>query len=92
MTRRGEFPATGKKVVREKATGGVRFTNCDPSAAYTIPAGSIVRPGAASAFAIDEEVFLPVAGISGSAAQRRVRVHDERGRGHGRQGRPGAAT
>ncbi len=26
----GDFPATGKRVEEAKATGGVRWTNCDP--------------------------------------------------------------
>ena len=39
----GDFPATGKRVETTAATGGVRWTNCDPSAAYTIPRGTIVR-------------------------------------------------
>jgi Baseplate J-like protein len=66
VTASGEFPATGKKVVREKATGAVRFTNCDPSSAYRIPSGTIVRTRSGIGFAIDEEVFLPVAGINGN--------------------------
>jgi len=73
VTASGEFPATGKKIVREKAKGAVRFTNCDPSAAYRIPSGSIVTTRAGTAFVIDEEVFLPVAGISGTPPNLAVR-------------------
>ena len=73
VTVSGDFPATGKKVVREKATGGVRFTNCDPSSAYTIPAGSVVATRGGIGFELDEAVFLPVAGISGSPPNVRVR-------------------
>ena len=61
----GEFPATGKRVERTPATGTVRWTNCDPTAAYTIPRGSQVRTADGVAFATDESVFLPVAIISG---------------------------
>src|SRR5829696_172540 len=62
----GEFRATGKKVVRKRARGAVRFTNCDPSAAYSLEKGTEVRTRGGVAFTIDEGVFLPVAGISGS--------------------------
>jgi hypothetical protein len=61
----GEFPATGKRVEKTPATGTVRWTNCDPTAAYTIPRGSQVRTADGIAFATDESVFLPVAIISG---------------------------
>ena len=73
VTVSGEFPATGTKVVREKATGGVRFTNCDPSSAYTIPSGSVVSTRSGIGFELDEAVFLPVAGISGSPPNVSVR-------------------
>ena len=73
VTVSGEFPATGTKVVREKATGAVRFTNCDPSSAYTIPRGSVVATRSGIGFELDEAVFLPVAGISGSPPNVSVR-------------------
>ncbi|HET7827996.1 MAG TPA: baseplate J/gp47 family protein [Candidatus Limnocylindrales bacterium] len=73
VTVSGEFPATGKKVVREKAKGSVRFTNCDPSSSYTIPAGSVVSTRDGTGFELDEAVFLAVAGISGSPPNIRVR-------------------
>ena len=62
----GEFAATGKRTVSTPATGGVRWKNCDPSASYTIPRGTIVRTSGGIAFTIDEAVFLPVAVISGT--------------------------
>ena len=62
----GEFPATGKRVEKTRASGGVRWTNCDPTASYTIPKGSIVRTTGGTGFATDESVFLPVAGLSGA--------------------------
>ena len=62
----GDFPATGKRTETKPATGGVRWRNCDPSAAYTIPKGSLVRTNGGVAFAIEESVFLPVAVISGT--------------------------
>jgi Baseplate J-like protein len=65
VTTSGEFPATGKRVDKTKATGGVRWTNCDPTAAYTIPKGSIVRTSGGTGFATDKALFLPVAGVSG---------------------------
>ena len=44
----------------------MRWTNCDPTASYTIPRGTIVRTTGGIAFAIDEAVFLPVAILSGT--------------------------
>jgi hypothetical protein len=66
----GDFPATGKRIEKTAATGGVRFTNCDPSSAYTIPRGTLVRTSGGVAFALDEAVFLPVAiiDINGGSA------------------------
>lgn len=69
----GTFPATGKKIVKEKAKGVVRFTNCDPSAAYRIPAGTTVATGSGTQFATSESVLLPVAGLSGNPPNLRVR-------------------
>ena len=60
----GEFPATGKRVERTPATGGVQWTNCDPTAAYTIPAGTVVKTSDGTGFTTDEQVFLPVAIIT----------------------------
>ncbi len=61
----GDFPATGKRVEKTPATGAVRWTNCDPTAAYTIPRATQVRTADGVAFSLDESVFLPVAIISG---------------------------
>jgi hypothetical protein len=57
----GTFPSTGKRVDEAPAAGNVRWTNCDPTRAYTIPQGTLVRTGAGVAFGMDETVFLPVA-------------------------------
>ena len=65
----GEFAATGKRTETTPATGGVRWKNCDPSASYTIPRGTIVRTASGVAFTIDEAVFLPVAVISGTGTK-----------------------
>ncbi len=62
----GTFPATGKRVVASAATGQVRWTNCDPTRAYTIPQGIQVRTPGGIAFATQEVVFVPVATISPS--------------------------
>ncbi len=61
----GDFPATGKRTETTPATGGVRWRNCDPSASYTIPRGTIVRTRDGVSFTTDERLFLPVAIISG---------------------------
>jgi len=57
----GTFKATGKRVESSKATGEVRWSNCDPTQAYTIPAGTVVRTPSGVGFATAEAVFLPVA-------------------------------
>ncbi len=59
----GDFPATGKRVEETKAKGTVRWTNCDPTASYTIPKGTLVRTTGGVAFETGEGVFLPVAPI-----------------------------
>ncbi|HEY4189399.1 MAG TPA: baseplate J/gp47 family protein, partial [Candidatus Limnocylindrales bacterium] len=64
----GEFQATGKRVERTPATGAVRWTNCDPTAPYSIASGSVVRTAAGIAFTTDETVFLPVAILSGGGS------------------------
>ena len=63
-----EFPATGRRVEETAARGAVRMRNCDPSAAYTIPSGTILRTDGGVGFSLDESLFLPVAVISGSGA------------------------
>ncbi len=69
----GDFPATGKRVDKTRATGGVRWTNCDPTASYTIPKGSIVRTAGGKGFTTDEVLLLPVAGVSGVPPNLRVK-------------------
>ena len=65
FTASGEFPATGKRVVTAKAKGTLRWTNCDPTRARNIPAGSVARTTSGIGFATDETVFLPVATLTG---------------------------
>lgn len=69
----GEFPATGVRTVETRATGAVRFSNCDPTASYSIPKGTVVRTAKGTGFTTDEQVFLPVATISGNPPD--VSVH-----------------
>jgi hypothetical protein len=57
----GTFKSTGSRVESAKATGEVRWTNCDPTRAYTIPRGTLVRTPSGVGFATAEAVFLPVA-------------------------------
>ncbi len=66
VTVQSEFPATGKRVEQEPAKGGVRWTNCDPTASYTIPRGTVVRTSGGRGFETEESVFLPVAIINAS--------------------------
>jgi hypothetical protein len=61
FTASGDYPATGKRVVQAKAKGTLRWTNCDPTRAYTIPAGTVARTGSGIGFGTDAGVFLPVA-------------------------------
>jgi Baseplate J-like protein len=65
FTASGEFEATGKRVVQAKAKGSLRWTNCDPTKAYTIPAGTVARTGGGIGFETDEGLFLSVATLSG---------------------------
>lgn len=69
----GEFPATGKRVEETRAKGKVRWTNCDPTAAYTIQRGTIVKTSGGTSFVTAEQVLLPVAGLSGSPPNLTVR-------------------
>jgi len=61
LTASGTFPATGTRVDEAPGVGSVRWTNCDPTRAYSLPKGTLVRTAAGIAFATDEIVFLPVA-------------------------------
>jgi hypothetical protein len=62
----GTFEATGQRVEETKATGTVRWTNCDPTEAYTIAAGAVVRTASGVTFATTDGVFLPVAILEGT--------------------------
>jgi hypothetical protein len=62
----GTFESTGTRVEEAAATGTVRWTNCDPSRSYTIPAGTVVRTTAAIGFETREAVLVPVAIPSGT--------------------------
>ncbi len=68
-----QFPATGKRVESTPATGGVRWRNCDPSASYSVAAGTSVRTPDGIEFTIDEAVFLPVAQITGTGSVQTIR-------------------
>ena len=61
-----EFPATGKKITETAASGTVRWTNCDPTRAYTIPSGTLARTSDGIGFKTTEAVFLPVAILTGN--------------------------
>jgi len=62
----GTFAATGTKVDETKATGAVRWQNCDPTRSYRIPGATVVRTSSGVGFATDETVFLPVAILAGN--------------------------
>ncbi|MCU0483832.1 MAG: baseplate J/gp47 family protein, partial [Chloroflexi bacterium] len=64
--------ATGKRVEEEKAEGSVRWLNCDQTAAYTIPRGTLVRTAGGVGFQTSESVFLPVAIQTGTPPNIRV--------------------
>lgn len=61
LSAEGAFPATGKRIEETKAGGSVRWQNCDPTRAYTIPKGTVVRTAAGLGFATLDAAFLPVA-------------------------------
>jgi hypothetical protein len=61
----GEFEATGVEVTDTAATGTLRWSNCDPTSAYTIREGTRARTRSGVAFETTEQLFLPVAGLSG---------------------------
>ena len=76
LTASGTFKSTGKRVDEAAAVGSVRWTNCDPTRAYTIPRATLVRTGAGVAFATDEAVFLPVATIVGGGTKPTLTCQD----------------
>lgn len=57
----GTYAATGERVVETKATGTVRFTNCDFLAAHQISAGSRVATRSGISFTTDETIVIPAA-------------------------------
>ncbi len=69
----GTFKATGKRVEEAAATGTVRWDNCDPSRAYTIPSGTVVRTAAGVAFATREAILVPVAILTGTPPEVSVK-------------------
>src|SRR5450759_3173630 len=75
-TASGTFKSTGMRVDEAAAVGSARWRNCDPTRAYTIPRGTLVRTGAGVAFATDEAVFLPVATIAGGGTKPTLTCQD----------------
>jgi hypothetical protein len=69
----GTFPATGKRVEEAPATGSVEWQNCDPSRSYTIPAGTVARTGSGVGFATQDGILVPVAILSGTPPNLRVK-------------------
>jgi hypothetical protein len=68
----GTFKSTGKRVEEEKASGSVRWLNCDQTSAYTIPRGTLVRTAGGVGFLTTESVLLPVAIQTGTPPNIRV--------------------
>jgi len=69
----GTFPATGTRVEQAAATGAVQWQNCDPSRSYTIPAGTVARTSSGVAFATTDGILVPVAILSGTPPNLRVK-------------------
>ena len=69
----GTFPATGTRVEEAAATGAVQWQNCDPSRSYTIPARTIVRTASGVGFATTDGILVPVAILSGTPPNLRVK-------------------
>ncbi len=59
------FPATGKRVEEEKATGTVRFRSKDFLSTNTVPRGSVVSTQAGVRFRTDRAVTIPRAKLVG---------------------------
>jgi len=53
------FPATGVKVTETKATGSVTFSNLDPTATVSIPAGSVVKTKSGVGFRTQAAIVVP---------------------------------
>ncbi|MEO8229519.1 MAG: baseplate J/gp47 family protein [Chloroflexota bacterium] len=94
FTASGEFEASGKRLVQAKAKGSLRWTNCDPTRSYTVPAGTIARTGSGIGFATDEGVFLPVAILRGDPPKITCQSRDVAARAvkTGPSGNVGAGT
>ena len=69
----GTFPATGTRVEQAAATGAVQWQNCDPSRSYTIPAGTVARTSSGVGFATTDGILVPVAILSGTPPNLRVK-------------------
>ena len=60
----GQFTATGKELIEQKATGAVTFQNCDTGDAHTFPAGTQVRTADGTVFTTALAVTLARARIN----------------------------
>ncbi len=69
----GTFPATGRRVEQAPATGSVEWQNCDPSRSYTIPSGTVARTASGLGFATTDGILVPVAILSGTPPNLRVK-------------------
>jgi hypothetical protein len=69
----GTFKATGKRVVEAPARGSVQWQNCDPSRSYTIPSGTVARTAGGVGFATSDGILVPVAILSGTPPNLRVK-------------------
>jgi hypothetical protein len=69
----GTFPATGTRVEEAAATGSVQWQNCDPSRSYTIPSGTVARTAGGVGFATSDTILVPVAILSGTPPNLRVK-------------------
>jgi hypothetical protein len=72
----GTFAATGTRVEEAPATGSVQWQNCDASRSYTIPSGTVVRTAAGVGFATQETILVPVAIVSGTPPNIRVKCQN----------------
>ena len=69
----GTFPATGKRVAETAASGTLQWQNCDPSRSYTIPSGTVARTSSGVGFATTDGILVPVAILSGTPPNLRVK-------------------
>jgi hypothetical protein len=68
----GQFSATGQRVAQTSATGSVRWQNCDPTQAYTIPKATTVRTAAGVAFTTDGSLLLQRAIVTGNGQTKNL--------------------